>query len=673
MGRYDARNHYRRRLIMCGIAGFINKSKIEAAELTAIASSMARKLTHRGPNGSGVWADAELGIGLAHQRLAIIDLSPAGNQPMTSKCGRFVLVFNGEIYNHQKIRQELKQVPTSTPHLFEGHSDTETILAAISQWGLEFALNKCVGMFALALWDKREHSLHLARDRVGEKPLYYGLYNGNLLFGSELKAITSYPGFNAEINRNALAQYLQYNFIPAPNSIYQGIYKLPPGSHLKVTKNQISQQILPEPLTYWSLSQVASKAQKNPFRGGEDLAVLELERLLSESISDQIIADVPLGAFLSGGIDSSTVVALMQSLSDKPVKSFTIGFAESNYDESKHAQQVAKHIGTDHTELFVSPDQALDVIPKLPTLYDEPFADVSQIPTFLVSTLASKDVTVCLSGDGGDELFGGYNRHINGSSLWRKVNRIPHNIRNVASQTIKKVPQKTWESAFRTTKRMIPKAYQYNMVGEKMHKIGHLLSAESGDQIYNLLLSKWHESERILADTTHLNTAISNTCPSEIRNLEQRMMFMDTAMYLPDDILVKIDRAAMGASLETRVPMLDHRLIEFAWTLPIEMNIRGSQGKRLLRKLLYRHVPAPLIERPKAGFSVPIDDWLRGPLRDWAEDLLDHKKISSEGYFCPEVLRRKWDQHTSGKYNWGQQLWSITTFQAWLQAHKTNG
>ena len=658
---------------MCGIAGFINKGKTGAAELAAIASGMAGKLAHRGPNGAGVWTDAESGIGLAHQRLAIMDLSPAGHQPMTSSCGRFVLVFNGEIYNHQKIRRELKLVPASTPHSFNGHSDTETILAAISQWGLECALNKCVGMFALGLWDKREHQLHLARDRVGEKPLYYGFHNGNLLFGSELKAITAYPGFKAQINRNALIQYLQYSFIPAPNSIYQGIYKLPPGCHLTLTKTLLSQQILPEPQAYWSLGQVASKAQKNPFRGSEDLAVLELERLLSESISDQIIADVPLGAFLSGGIDSSTVVALMQSLSDKPVKSFTIGFSESDYDESKHAQQVARHIGTDHRELFVSPDQALDVIPNLPTIYDEPFADVSQIPTFLVSTLASKDVTVCLSGDGGDELFGGYNRHINGSSLWRKFNRIPRNIRKAASKTITKFPHKTLESAFHTANRMIPKAYQYNMVGEKIHKIAHLLSAESGDQIYNSLLSKWHESERILADTMHFNSAISNSCPSEIRTLEQRMMFMDTAIYLPDNVLVKIDRAAMGASLETRVPMLEHRLIEFAWTLPIEMNIRGNQGKRLLRKLLYRHVPATLIERPKAGFSVPIDDWLRGPLRDWAEDLLDHQKISTDGYFCPEAIKRKWDQHKSGKYNWGQQLWNVTTFQAWLRVHKTNG
>jgi len=654
-------------LAMCGIAGLFTASSLSVVDIKTIAQKMAQKLIHRGPDDGGVWADNYSGIALAHRRLAILDLTEAGHQPMPSPCGRYKVVFNGEIYNHLEIRKKLQTERTSKAIRWKGHSDTETLLAAVSAWGLEKSLKEFVGMFAFALWDKHEKSLHLARDRIGEKPLYYGLHKGTLIFGSELKALRAYPGFQGEVDRDVLRLYLQRNFVPTPFSIYQGIFKLPPGSLLKVTAADVARQQLPEAVSYWSLSQVALTGQNNLFQGGEDDAVLELERLLKQSISNQMIADVPLGAFLSGGIDSSTVVALMQSQSAKPIRTFTIGFSESDYDESKHAKAVAKHIGTEHTELFVTPTQARDVIPQLATLYDEPFADVSQIPTFLVSELARQDVTVCLSGDGGDELFGGYNRHVNGPALWRKLGWLPSGMRGGLSKLLTAVPPSRWDSIVNHTSAVLPRSWRYSSSGDKIHKFAGMLSAGSPDEIYDRLISQWQISEQIVSGSFQRHSAIQKSvCPAELADLEHRMMFMDTTTYLPDDILVKVDRAAMGVSLETRVPMLDHRVVEFAWSLTLEMKIKGNEGKWLLRKLLDRHVPRSLIERPKVGFGVPIDSWLRGPLKAWAEELLDSSKLIQQGFFDHTLIELMWQEHLQGKRNWSHQLWGVLMFQSWF-------
>ena len=658
---------------MCGIAGLFTASTLSGGDIKTVAQTMAQKLIHRGPDDNGVWADNHSGVALAHRRLSILDLTEAGHQPMSSACGRYVVVFNGEIYNHLEIRKKLKSAVSSEAISWQGHSDTETLLAAVSAWGLEKALKEFVGMFAFALWDKHEKSLYLARDRIGEKPLYYGLHKGTLLFGSELKALRAYPGFQGEVDRYVLSLYLSRNFVPAPYSIYQGIFKLQPASLLKVTAGDVARQQLPEAVSYWSLSQVALTGQNNFFQGSEDDAVLVLERLLKQSISNQMIADVPLGAFLSGGIDSSTVVALMQSQSAKPIRTFTIGFNESDYDESKHAKGVAAHIGTEHNELFVSPNQAFDVILQLAKLYDEPFADVSQIPTFLVSELARQDVTVCLSGDGGDELFGGYNRHINGPALWRKFGRLPSSMRDGLSKLLTAVPPSRWGSIFSHASAVLPRSWRYNSAGDKLHKVAGMLSAGSPDEIYDKLISQWQMSEQILPCPIQEHSVIrKSVCPAELADLEHRMMFMDTTTYLPDDILVKVDRAAMGVSLETRLPMLDHRVVEFAWSLPLEMKIKGNEGKWLLRRLLDRHVPRSLIERPKVGFGVPIDSWLRGPLKAWAEELLDSSKLIQQGFFDHTLIELKWQEHLLGKRNWSHQLWGVLMFQTWLHNQQDN-
>jgi len=656
---------------MCGIAGLFASSSCLGVDLKKIARDMAKPLTHRGPDDAGVWCDNASGVALSHRRLAILDLTEAGHQPMTSLCRRYVMVFNGEIYNHQEIREKLHRANASTVRTWRGHSDTETLLAAVSRWGLEKTLNELVGMFAFALWDLNKKCLYLARDRLGEKPLYYGLHKGVLLFGSELKALRAHPDFQGEIDRDILALYLQRNYITSPHSIYRGIYKLPPATWLKITADDIYHTQLPDPVPYWSLSQIALSGQANLFQGSEEDATIELERLLKQSISNQMIADVPLGAFLSGGIDSSIVVALMQAQSENPIRTFTIGFNESNYDESKHAKAVAKHIGTEHTELVVTPNQALEVIPRLASLYDEPFADVSQIPTILVSELARNDVTVCLSGDGGDELFGGYNRHINGPVLWRKMRWLPNNIRSALSKLITSVPPSRWDSYFNKACAIMPRSWcYYASVGDKFHKIAGMLSANSPDEIYDRLISQWHEPEQIVTGACQSLLPIGENpyLPSALE-LAHRFMFLDATTYLPDDILVKIDRAAMGYSLETRVPMLDYRLVEFSWRLPLKMKIQGNTGKRVLRRLLGRYVPRSLIERPKAGFSVPLDTWLRGPLKEWAEELLDEDKLKHQGYLDPRPIKLKWQEHLQGKRNWSHQLWGVLMFQAWLNEY----
>lgn len=654
---------------MCGIAGLLAPPKYFTSDIQDVVRNMASQMFHRGPDDGRQWLDPVSGIALAHRRLAILDLSDAGGQPMTSHCGRYVLVFNGEIYNHEAIRRELESEGCPLTSVgWRGHSDTETLLTAIFFWGLERTLHKSVGMFAFVLWDKKNRELYFARDRVGEKPLYYGLHKGVLLFSSELKALRTYPGFHGEVDRNALSLLLRRNVIPAPHTIYRGIFKLPPGSWLKLNLADVVKGRLPIPQSYWTAAKVAAAGQDNLFHGDFLDASDELERLLKQSISGQMLADVPLGAFLSGGVDSSTVTALMQAQSAKPVKTFTIGFHESDYNEAEYARSVASYLGTEHTSIFVTPKQALDVIPKLPILYDEPFADASQIPTFLVSELARRKVTVCLSGDGGDELFGGYNRYIIGGKLGRKLGWVPHILRARIAAIIKSTPPALWNARFDRFRSILPKNWGVRMPGDKLHKLAEVLSVTSPNEIYNQLVSQWPNSDNVVIGSkehAYLNLSDHN-CASLLPDLEHQMMCLDMTTYLPDDVLVKVDRAAMGVSLETRAPMLDHRIVEFAWTLPLQMKIQGSKGKLILREVLDRYVPRALIDRPKTGFGVPIDSWLRGPLKHWAEELLESSHLKNQGFFEAKLIRMKWEEHLSGKRNWSNQLWSVLMFQAWL-------
>ncbi|MGR8929078.1 MAG: asparagine synthase (glutamine-hydrolyzing), partial [Gammaproteobacteria bacterium] len=607
--------------------------------------------------------DESCRIGLVHRRLSILVLSPAGHQPMSSACGRYALIFNGEIYNHIDLRRKLN---VSGEQCWRGHSDTETLLTAIANWGVDATLKACVGMFAFALWDRQQRLLTLARDRLGEKPLYYGIHDNVFLFGSELKALRKHPAFVGEIDRNALTLYLRFNYLPAPYSVYQGIHKLAAGCYLQVDadlKNKIT--------TYWSAIEVAKSGQNKPFTGSEHDAKIELERLLKQSIRGQMLADVPLGAFLSGGVDSSTVVALMQAQSERPIKTFTIGFREEGYNEAEYAHAVAKHLGTEHTELYVSPEQAMSVIPTLPKIYDEPFADSSQIPTWLVSKLAREQVTVILSGDGGDELFGGYNRYFFGQAMWHRMGRLPLPLRQGASKLMTGVSPAQWNAAMSAIALILPKKLRFGNPGDKLHKLAGVLHCNSPEDLYLALVSFWDEPEKIVL-ASHEPEAIFND-PDQwppLQSYVDWMMAMDIVTYMPDDILVKVDRAAMNLSLETRVPLLDHRLVEFAWQLPLSMKIRNGQGKHLLRQVLYDYVPQSLIERPKMGFGIPLDSWLRGPLREWAESLLDENRLKNDGLFDPLPIRNKWLEHLSGQRNWQYHLWGVLMFQAWLDTQE---
>jgi len=651
---------------MCGIAGFAFKGGFEAGSAELQAKAMADAIIHRGPDGSGVWVDAEAGIAMAHRRLSIIDLSPAGAQPMVSVSGRYVISYNGEIYNHNDMRDELRDAGFE----WRGTSDTESLLAGIETWGLERTLKKLVGMFAFALWDKEKRELSLARDRMGEKPLYYGCNNGRLFFGSELKAFKAHPQFQGEVDRDVVALFLRHNCIPAPYSIYRGIRKLTPGMYLRIPSDKFHLPAELEPVTYWSLEQVAYQGQSQLFSGTEEEAGNELERLLQQSVKGQMVADVPLGAFLSGGIDSSMVAALMQAQSTRPVKTFTIGFDDSGYNEAKHAKAVAHHLGTEHTELYVSPEEARDVIPKLPALYDEPFADSSQIPTSLISHLTRKHVTVSLSGDGGDELFGGYNRYIWTRSIWNTTKCLPSPIRSLVSLMLGSFSEKSWDALYELVDFAVPKSHKISQAGIKMHKLAEVIRAPNPDLIYRSLISHWKLPCEVVLHSkepdTILTGEIGGVC---LKDIEQRMMLLDGLTYLPDDILMKVDRAAMGESLETRVPLLDHRVVEFAWRVPAVMKFRDGAGKWLLKKLLAKHVPQELFERPKMGFAIPLDGWLRGPLRDWAEDLLSERRLNEEGIFDTRIIRSTWARHLEGKSGVAHQLWDILVYQSWSQAN----
>lgn len=638
---------------MCGFAGAYARTPSEDS-----LRLMGLAIAHRGPDDSGIWIDPEAAMGLVHRRLSIIDLSPAGHQPMVSACGRYVIAFNGEIYNHSELRQALEH-PS-----WRGHSDTETLLVAIATWGTEAALKQCVGMFAFALWDRESRALTLARDRLGEKPLYYGWQGETFLFGSELKALKAHPAFCSEIDRDALTLFLRHNAIPAPYSVYQGIHKLPPGAYLQLHAGQKDAR----PTAYWSARAVAETGQRNLFRGSDAEAVTELERLLSQAVNGQMMADVPLGAFLSGGIDSTTIVALMQAQSTRPVKTFTIGFNEAGYNEAEHAHAVARHLGTEHTELYVTPQDAMDVIPSLSAIYDEPFADSSQIPTCLVSRLARSHVTVSLSGDGGDELFGGYNRYFWARSLWRKLGWMPRPLRAALAGVLTTLPPASWNMAFHKLEQWLPARLRYANPGDKLHKAAEILAVRSPEEIYLGLVSHWKNPEQLVPDGHEPPTLLTDPAyRSGLPDFEHRMMYLDTVTYLPDDILTKVDRAAMSVSLETRVPLLDHRVVEFAWTLPLTMKIRHGQGKWLLRQVLYRHVPQAMMERPKMGFGVPIDYWLRGPLKAWAAALIEPARLMREGFFAPLPIQRKWEEHQSGSRNWSYYLWDVLMFQTWLE------
>lgn len=654
---------------MCGITGFLGHQKNIAA--VEAAGRMTDTLHHRGPDARGVWTDDEAGIALGHRRLAIVDLSAAGSQPMHSACRRYVMAFNGEIYNHALLRQELAQQ-------WRGHSDTETLLAAISRWGVEKTLQRAVGMFAIALWDRLERRLTLIRDRMGEKPLYYGWSHGCFLFGSELKALHSYPGFDAEIDRDALSLYFRHNYLPAPHSIYRHVFKLEPGCMLSLTLDDARTPAPPglsAPAAFgtlrlhrwWSLRAAAEAGQAQQI-SDEVEAVERLEACLREAIRLQSVADVPLGAFLSGGVDSSLIVALMQSASARPVHTYTIGFDEAAYDEAGHARAIARHLGTSHTELYVSAAQGLDVIPGLATLYDEPFSDVSQIPTFLVAQQARKHVTVALSGDAGDELFAGYNRHLKARHIWDLMSRMPQGSRRWFAAGLMRMPPQVANML----ERLAPKRMRVSLLADKFLKLADRLDgARDCDDFYLNLVSEWKHPEALVLNASEPATLLRrrDQWPA-LPSFEDRMMYLDSMTYLPDDILVKVDRAAMGVSLETRVPFLDHRVVEMAWRLPVAMKIDQGQGKAILRKILYKHVPREMIERPKQGFAVPIGAWLRGPLRDWADALLDPARLRSEGLLDAQGVTSRWQQHLSGRRNWEHSLWSVLMFQSWLEGQE---
>lgn len=656
---------------MCGIAGFLHSAVTRDVVHDKVRlRQMTSRLSHRGPDDAGYWHDAAHGIGLGHRRLSIVDLSPNGHQPMLSASARYIIIFNGEIYNHLQLRAAMESAGSAPP--WRGHSDTETLLAGFDAWGIKATVERIIGMFAFAVWDRETTSLTLVRDRLGEKPLYYGWQQRDgapvFLFGSELKALQAHPAFEHDIDRGALSLQLRHGYIPGPYSIYHSIAKLPPGCILTVSQHRREPQIT----TYWRAHTSAMSGTATPFCFTPEQAVDQLEALLIDAVRQQMIADVPLGAFLSGGIDSSTIVALMQRHSSRPVKTFAIGFHEDGYDEAGHAKAVAAHLGTEHTGLYVTAKDALEVIPRLPAMYDEPFSDPSQIPTFLVSQLARQHVTVSLSGDAGDELFCGYSRYQSTANLWTRISSAPQAFRRAAALAARSVSPRRWDALARPFTPMLPSVVQAGNIGHKIHKCAGLLLAESINTLYHGTMSHWLDPAAVVIDGTELPTSLSGGLPPVYgADCFMQMMMQDLHTYLPDDILVKVDRAAMSVSLETRVPFLDHRIVEFALRLPQSMKLRDGQTKWLLRQVLYRHVPKALINRPKAGFAVPIAHWLRGPLRDWAEDLLAPSRLRNDGYFNPAPIVEKWHQHLSGAYNWEYHLWNVLMFQAWLEHNKT--
>lgn len=647
---------------MCGVLGFLSGSS--RGWDVSVLEDMAVAIKHRGPDGAGFWLDADAGIGMGHRRLSIVDLSSAGHQPMISPSGRYVISFNGEIYNHPTLRVELHNESVN----WRGHSDTETLLAGFDAWGIENTIKNSIGMFALAVWDIFLNELTLVRDRLGEKPLYYGWQGDVFLFGSELNSLKKHPAFFSQVDRNSLGMLLQHSVIPAPYSIYKNIYKLLPGTLLKVSLTQRNNS----PLSYWSVNNVVKNGLNNPFTGSLNEAVNELDILLSDAVAKQMMADVPLGAFLSGGIDSSIIVALMQSQSKFPVRTFTIGFCDQKYNEAKNALAVARHLGTEHTEIYITAEQALDTINSISNIYSEPFADSSQVPTFLVSQLARQHVSVSLSGDGGDELFGGYSRYFFANKLNKQMACTPVFLRQIIASLIKMVSPDNWNSLSSSIMGLFPVSHVSENIGDKLHKGANIMAARSEMELYRLLTRHWSNPNMVVLGGTVIKPLILglDQQPTTDHFIHQ-MMALDLVTYLPDDILTKVDRAAMSVSLETRVPMLDHRVVEFAWRLPLQYKIHNGVGKWPLRQVLYKYVPKELVDRPKMGFAIPIANWLRGPLRDWAENLLDESRLREEGYFNPILIRQKWTEHLLGTRNWQHLLWSVLMFQVWLENEKS--
>ena len=654
---------------MCGIAGFLDGGRSSPEEALPVARGMADAVAHRGPDDAGVWLDREAGAALAYRRLAVIDPSPAGRQPMQSASGRNVIVFNGEIYNHPDLRRRLEaQRQDALP--WRGHSDTEALLAAIEHWGLEEALRAATGMFALALWDRADRTLCLARDRAGEKPLYYGWQNGVFLFGSELKALAAHPAFEGDVDRDALTLLLRHGYISSPWSIYKGVRKLPAGTYVRLAARPSRQRAgeLPEPRRYWSLHDVVAAGRAQPFEGAPEDAVDALHDLLLRAVRGQMAADVPLGAFLSGGIDSSTIVALMQAQSGRPVRTFTIGFEEPGYNEAEHAKAVAGHLRTEHTELYVSAREAREVIPRLPGFFDEPFADSSQIPTFLVAGLARRHVTVALSGDGGDELFGGYGYYVSTPRLRRWLSTVPAPLRRYGACAIRAFFAPGSDRLPGRIIRRLPTGRGLYRIQAKAYKLALLANCRTEEEFHWRRLSHWPDPAAIVPGASEPETVLNQSAGwPEASGFAARLMAVDALSYLPDDLLVKVDRAAMGVSLETRAPFLDHHVTEFVWRLPLSFRIRNSRSKWILRQVLYKYVPRRIVERPKAGFSIPLASWLRGPLREWAETLLDAGRLRMEGFFDPRPIRRKWHECLNGHEQCEHHLWSILMFQEWLE------
>ena len=638
---------------MCGIAGLWDIAAATPADaLRRLIQAMSDTLIHRGPDDGGLWIDEAAGIGLGQRRLSIVDLSPAGHQPMVSACGRYVIVYNGEVYSHEEMRPEL----VARGIRFRGHSDTEVILEAMAAWGVEATVARLIGMFAIAFWYRQERTLTLIRDRLGIKPVYWSFAGGRLLFGSELKALRADPGWTPEVDQQAVASYLRLNYVPAPRTIYKDVRKLEPGCFLTIRAGAE-----PVETRYWDARAVARAGMAAPFALPDRELTDQLEVLLKDAVGRRMIADVPLGAFLSGGIDSSLVVALMQAQSTGRVRSFSIGFEEAGYDEAPHAKAVAAHLGTEHTELYVSSAHALETIPRLADWYDEPFADSSQIPTFLVSEMTRRHVTVALSGDGGDELFAGYNRYFLGAALWRKLGWLPAPLRRGVAGAIRAVPVSAWDGlAARLPRRLCPP-----QLGDKAGKFADIVGLADAGAVYRRLVSSWEEPERLMSGVAEPRGALwDEGIAREFPELVSQMQFKDLVTYLPNDILTKVDRASMAVALEARVPILDHRVVEFAARVPLAARIRDGQGKWLLRQVLDRYVPRALIERPKMGFGIPLDSWLRGPLRDWSESLLEPSSLAEAG-LDPAPIRRVWAEHLGGGRNWQYRIWTILMLQAW--------